>query len=48
LTFDVILSPMVRSLASHDWHMVEFEGMILEQGWRQQEAPATWWNLGGS
>jgi hypothetical protein len=22
LSFDVILSPMVRSLASHDWHVV--------------------------
>jgi hypothetical protein len=46
--FDVILSPMVRSLASHDRHGVEFDGRTLEQGWRQQEAPTTWWNLGGS
>jgi hypothetical protein len=26
LSFDVILFPMVRSLASHDRHMVYFEG----------------------
>jgi hypothetical protein len=29
-TSDMILSFMVRSLASHNWHGVEFEGRALE------------------
>jgi hypothetical protein len=33
-TFDMILSPMVRSMVSHNRHGVEFEGGTLEQGWR--------------
>jgi hypothetical protein len=33
-SFDVILFPMVRSLGSHDRHVVLFEGRILEWRWR--------------
>jgi hypothetical protein len=38
-TFDMILSPRVRSLASHDWHGVSM-------GKRTSEM--RWWRLEGS
>jgi hypothetical protein len=31
-SFDVILFPMVRSLASHNWHVVYFEGRLWNRG----------------
>jgi hypothetical protein len=47
--FDVILFPTVRSLASHDRHVVSFEGRVLEWRWRRRRAAPTvvelWWQL---
>jgi hypothetical protein len=31
-SFDVILSPMVRSLASHNWHMFNLKGGLWNSG----------------
>jgi hypothetical protein len=42
--FDVILSPMVKSLASHNRHGVYFKGRALEQKCQWQGAPVMWWS----
>jgi hypothetical protein len=45
-SFDVILFPMVRSLASHDRHVVSFAGRASEWRWRRLQAAATVVELG--
>jgi hypothetical protein len=39
-SFNVFLSPMVSSFASHDGYGVSFEWRALEQGWQRRQAPA--------